>query len=489
MDAVKRDDYFEFARRDHIPLLMINFIGRAFVNGIHAKELGINTSFSAYRRMFNGSSVPTEEWNNYKEEVRKLVHEGEKIINLSSKQLGYVNKMVEFARKYYNKDLSLYSNREIIDIIKDFHKILLKKCGHIQTYFAISDYLPELIASKIKSNKELLISYSTSPQSSTLIKEAKKDILRICSIIDKNSSLKELFKEENLKIINKLPYLLKKEITNHKNEYGFLDGYYMSVNWLDELDIIEKIKSFMKNYKDEIKKIEVEASKNIKAEKIAKEMNEELQQLIRVSRHFAWLAFYADEKILLAFNYFKPVYTELAKRYGLTYDEIIESLIDEIHSMKIANKEELQFRMHNYILYCDPKGDKVFTNESAKIIEQKELKKDKSLSDIDQVKGQPIFKGVVRGKAKVILLRKDYDKVEEGDIIVSFNTNPTSVPFLEKASALVTNEGGMLCHAAIVAREMNIPCVIGTKNATKVFKDGDIIEVDANKGIVRKISY
>ena len=139
-------------------------------------------------------------------------------------------------------------------------------------------------------------------------------------------------------------------------------------------------------------------------------------------------------------------------------------------------------------MYCDPKGDKVFTNESAKIIEQKELKKDKSLSDIYQVKGQPIFKGIVRGKAKIILLRKDYAKVENGDIIVSFNTNPTSVPFLEKASALVTNEGGMLCHAAIVAREMNIPCVIGTKNATKIFKDGDMIEVDANKGIVRKIS-
>ncbi|MBW2982401.1 hypothetical protein KY343_05970 [Candidatus Woesearchaeota archaeon] len=487
MKATKRKDYFEFARRDHIPLLMINFIGKAFVEGVHAKELGINVSFSAYRRMFNGSSVPIKEWNKYKEEVRKLLHKGDKIINLSSRQLDYVNEMIKFAEKYHKKDLSRYSNDEIINIIKDFHRILLKKCGHIQTYFAISDYLPELIASKIKSNKKILISYSTSPKSSTLIKEAKKDILRICAIIDKNNSLRELFKKEDNKIMSKLPACLKKDIINHKNKYGFLDGYYMSVNWLDESDVIEKIKSFMGNYKDEIKKIEIEDSKNIKAEKLSKELDEELKQLINISKHFAWLAFYADEKILLAFNYFKPVYTELAKRYGLTYDEIIESLIDEIHSMKIANKEELQDRMKNYILYCDPKGDKVYINENAKIIEQKELEKDKSLSKLNQVEGQPIFKGVVRGKAKIIILRKDYDKVENGDIIVSFNTNPTSVPFLEKAAALVTNEGGMLCHAAIVAREMNIPCIIGTKNATKVFKDGDIIEVDANKGIVKKV--
>lgn len=53
--------------------------------------------------------------------------------------------------------------------------------------------------------------------------------------------------------------------------------------------------------------------------------------------------------------------------------------------------------------------------------------------------------------------------------------------------AIVTDEGGITCHAAIISRELNIPCVIGTKKATKVFQDGDIIEVDANDGVVRKI--
>ncbi|MBU1854784.1 MAG: hypothetical protein KKF89_03620, partial [Nanoarchaeota archaeon] len=51
----------------------------------------------------------------------------------------------------------------------------------------------------------------------------------------------------------------------------------------------------------------------------------------------------------------------------------------------------------------------------------------------------------------------------------------------------VTDEGGITCHASIIARELGKPCIIGTKNATEVFKDGDIIEVDANKGLVRKI--
>jgi pyruvate,water dikinase len=58
---------------------------------------------------------------------------------------------------------------------------------------------------------------------------------------------------------------------------------------------------------------------------------------------------------------------------------------------------------------------------------------------------------------------------------------------MEKAAAFVTDQGGITSHAAIVAREMKKPCIIGTKIATKVFKDGDIMEVDANKGIIRKI--
>lgn len=78
-------------------------------------------------------------------------------------------------------------------------------------------------------------------------------------------------------------------------------------------------------------------------------------------------------------------------------------------------------------------------------------------------------------------------KFQTGDIIVSINTNPSLLPMLTKCKAIVTNDGGLLCHAAIISREMNIPCIIGTKIATKAFKDGDIVEVDANKGIVRKI--
>jgi len=75
-------------------------------------------------------------------------------------------------------------------------------------------------------------------------------------------------------------------------------------------------------------------------------------------------------------------------------------------------------------------------------------------------------------------------KMKQGDILVSIATDPDIVPAMKKAAAIVTEQGGVTSHAAIVSRELKIPCVIGTKIATKVLKDGMEVEVDANKGIV-----
>ncbi len=77
--------------------------------------------------------------------------------------------------------------------------------------------------------------------------------------------------------------------------------------------------------------------------------------------------------------------------------------------------------------------------------------------------------------------------MQKGDILVSIATDPDIVPAMKKAAAIVTEQGGVTSHAAIVSRELGTPCVIGTKIATKVFKDGDLVEVDAVKGIVKLI--
>jgi pyruvate, water dikinase len=82
---------------------------------------------------------------------------------------------------------------------------------------------------------------------------------------------------------------------------------------------------------------------------------------------------------------------------------------------------------------------------------------------------------------------EDCKLLKRGEILVSNMTHPDYIIGMRKSGAIVTDEGGISSHAAIISRELGIPCIIGTKIATKVFKDGDHVEVDANKGIVKVI--
>ncbi len=104
------------------------------------------------------------------------------------------------------------------------------------------------------------------------------------------------------------------------------------------------------------------------------------------------------------------------------------------------------------------------------------------------IEGRAAVKGKVKGPVKILKKITDIDKVNAGDIIVSPMTTPVFLPALIKAAAIVTDEGGVICHAAIVSRELGKPCIIGTKIATQILKEGDLVEVDADKGIVRKVT-
>jgi pyruvate, water dikinase len=100
------------------------------------------------------------------------------------------------------------------------------------------------------------------------------------------------------------------------------------------------------------------------------------------------------------------------------------------------------------------------------------------------IKGETASRGVYAGKVKIIKDASELEKIEKGDIMVTKMTTPDMVPAMQKAGAIVTDEGGMTCHAAIVSREMGIPCIVGTEHATEVLQDGQEITVHATRGIV-----
>jgi phosphohistidine swiveling domain-containing protein len=163
---------------------------------------------------------------------------------------------------------------------------------------------------------------------------------------------------------------------------------------------------------------------------------------------------------------------------------LIKEILEYMDSGNLPEKKILGERSKGCALIVSRERYEIITDkdevEKLSRIDEDEIKG-------DSVKGMKAYRGYAKGKCRIILNPFNYKEFNEGDVLVTGMTRPDFLPLMKKCSAIVTDIGGLLCHAAIVAREIGKPCVIGTKSASKVFRDGDIIEVDADKGIVRRL--
>lgn len=153
-----------------------------------------------------------------------------------------------------------------------------------------------------------------------------------------------------------------------------------------------------------------------------------------------------------------------------------------------GQSEHLQRRLDGFLVYIEPDGAvhtaHASTDELAAELHEYYLKSQGGTKG-EVIKGQIGSRGRAEGVARVVLNPLKPGNFQKGDILITGMTRPEFVPLMGQASAVVTDEGGVTCHAAIVSREMGIPCVIGTKVATSQIKDGDRVLVDADKGEVR----
>ena len=171
---------------------------------------------------------------------------------------------------------------------------------------------------------------------------------------------------------------------------------------------------------------------------------------------------------------------------GLNEDEIKFLLPEEVFGEKKIDKKELTKRSKEYIYY----RNKLYTGKDiSKFLQEKKIVLEESNALATDLQGEVAYKTnkIVKGKVRIIYSVKDINKVKRGDILVTSMTMPNFLPAMKKASAFVTDEGGVGSHASILSREMKKPCIVGTKHATSSLKDGDEVEVDTEKGTVRKI--
>lgn len=410
----------------------------------------------------------------------------------------YLKKALDLAKKFniysqrFKRNLRNRTDQELLSEVLEFSEKFFQLYSY-GTFSSLIGYFgdnliykrsEEILKKKLKDPKDIsayLIDLTNPPKR---LKAARRDL--------KILELARMVKNEGLKTKKEISIALRKEIKDVKEEFGWLSfdfcdaSVWEEKNYLDLIyenskdDTDDKIRA-LKNYEESTAKKFINAIKKLGLTQKERKVFE----LIRNLAYYKWAREFEFQEGL--FN-FKRLQDELGARIGLTTIENKYLLFDEF-SEALRNpagyRRKIKKRLKNFLV-IDGKKTRIFEGGEAKIrFKEFNFEKKFTSKNMEELIGTTANLGEAKGRVKIINFKSEMGKMQKGDIIVSQATGPELLPAMRKAAAIVTNEGGITCHAAIVSRELGIPCVIGTKIATQVLKDGDEIEVDANKGLIK----
>lgn len=189
-------------------------------------------------------------------------------------------------------------------------------------------------------------------------------------------------------------------------------------------------------------------------------------------------------------QWYPHLFAYLSKKTGITQSLLYACRPEELQALLKGTtpltKATLKKRNQCYLLITQKGEETLYQGDEAEK-KYRALCPPETHAKNKTLRGTVAWHGNVTGKVCVVRSKKDFAKIKPDCILVAPQTTPEYAPFLHQVKAIVTDEGGRLCHAAIISREQKKPCLIGTQHATQQFKDGDVVDMDTKKGIVKKV--
>jgi len=413
----------------------------------------------------------------YADELIDFTHHQIFKVNLKTKTK---NQLYKLYKEYDTRHSRLY-NQAIVPVYLDLYK------PHLTFY--LTEYLHQQVK-KVKYSKTAKECFAllTVPEKLSKVQLAEKDLLNLAFKIKKSLrgrlfSKKSVSKDSGKKInqhIEKFRY----QGYNFEGP-AFHDSYFekrLKEMIEDKISPAIKLKEIIKE-KKQAQKIHQQLIKDLK-------IDYQHHKLLEITQGFIYSKDYRKMSLVQSYYELEPLLKEIGRRLKLSLPEIRNCLLTEIKLMtegNLAKPKDLNKRMKGCLfVVIDRKLPGKVLVDSRYVEMRKYLLKKEDLTQVNYFHGQAACLGKAEGTVKIINTIKDLPKMKKGNIMISQMTNPDLVPAMKKAKAIVTDLGGVTCHAAIVSRELRIPCVIGTKIATKVLRDGDRVVVDANQGDVKK---
>ena len=402
--------------------------------------------------------------------------------------------------------LNALSNKRIAKVFRVWSELSDSLLYLDGIFIALSEVIEKTIyedLSKLLGEKvdhRLLLAELFPPKRLAFVIQEEDDLLFIAQEVTKH---KVLFKKllsnpakNALNIINQCSLDIARQIKNHTEKYAWLSV----ADWLGPLFTIEYfVNRILKAIKDDpgatLKKRQMEREQ--REQNIARRLKEikapkKFIDMWRVIRDLLDLKLREYDVVSIAGYRARKLLTLIGQRIGgLTYEEVMQLTFDEIESLLTTNQKVdkglIQDRSAHRALVRLWTKTWLLKGKDVTEIKDKLFPKQAKISD-KVIKGNPSYAGKVSGRVRIIPTIVDLSSMKDGEILVCPMTNTDYMPAIRKAAGIVTDHGGILCHASIISRELKIPCIVGTKIATQVLKDGDLVEVDANKGEIKILS-
>ena len=399
-----------------------------------------------------------------------------------------VNKYIDYLK---NKNLGELDTDGLINEFKQFNNLYIK--SFIAGMTRPEDYLTKTLEEELINQNynrqdidNIFAKISTCPNEIPLsYSEEPLDLLKIALESKNETNIDDLINKH----IEKYAWI--------KGPLEFEDTCFTKEEYIERLNNLAN-----DNIEEKIENIlQVRKNNDIEYISILKQysFSTKILKLIEAIRNFIFLRTYTTEySDKLFYTGRHTIFKEITQRTNVVDSDLImltdKEILDIINNGKMDSEiaELLEDRKKGFaMIWINGAISTVFGDESVDI--QNEIAKvykttDDTYIDVeDVIAGDIANKGKASGIARILTSYEDIYKVQKGDIIVATMTTPDYIFAMEKAAAFITDEGGITCHAAILSREFNVPCIVGTIDATDKIKDGDLIEVDAYNGKIYKI--
>lgn len=403
-----------------------------------------------------------------------------------------------YFKEYYQKESDwIETNPERVRaFLEQIHEMATHTMSH---YYLTQPQEFQKFGDELKSylpNPDLEL-VSTNGRSLTHISEIQKFIFDLASAVQASGLALSGFLSAHPESKDKIDLMI--EDIGFLN-WGLLGGEKIDMAYVEKM--VNDLLSDQAKFDAEKNKFSILMQNGEKRKKLISQNHGIEFALADIMGHSSVMRFNLQTYMLCAMNYANNFIKALQKKYDLSNDEIASYYYSDILNLvskgTLVEKETIDERQKGYLHIYQDSGSEVFLGASAhtKIKDLLEFRL-KEITNTVEVKGsvasnpQGKDAGVIEGRAFVLTTAFDIEaelaKFKKGDILVATQTHPHLVPYMMDSIAIVTDEGGITCHAAIVSRELRKPCIIGVKLGTKIFKTGDKLEVDLRSGRVRKI--